>query len=159
MSREDPKLILVCGLPGSGKTTLSKKLESQLSAVRYCPDERMQELGISLFSSKHRAKIEKEMWNAGQDLLKGGQTIIVEFGSWSKSERLELLRGAQELNVGVDLYLLDPPIAELKSRLRKRGAEGDEKLLDGQELEKANKSFQRPTSDELNLYDTYQIMT
>jgi len=32
-------LFLICGLPGSGKTTLAKQLELAHSALRLCPDE------------------------------------------------------------------------------------------------------------------------
>jgi len=32
-------LHLICGLPGSGKTTLAKKLEREHTAIRLCPDE------------------------------------------------------------------------------------------------------------------------
>ena len=38
------RLIIVCGLPGSGKTTLAKALESSLVAVRFSPDEWMDAL-------------------------------------------------------------------------------------------------------------------
>ncbi|MFZ0544969.1 MAG: AAA family ATPase [Candidatus Promineifilaceae bacterium] len=32
-------LILICGLPGSGKTTLARQIEQSRSALRLCPDE------------------------------------------------------------------------------------------------------------------------
>jgi predicted kinase len=39
------KLIIVCGLPGSGKTTHAKQLEQELRAIRLCPDEWITALG------------------------------------------------------------------------------------------------------------------
>ena len=37
-------LHLICGLPGSGKTTLAKKIEASRGAVRFCPDEWIKEI-------------------------------------------------------------------------------------------------------------------
>jgi predicted kinase len=39
MTSEVPRLLLMCGLPGSGKTTLATQLAAGLPAVRLCPDE------------------------------------------------------------------------------------------------------------------------
>lgn len=36
---EKPVLTLMVGLPGSGKTTLVKRLEAETGAVRFTPDE------------------------------------------------------------------------------------------------------------------------
>ncbi|MEP7216945.1 MAG: AAA family ATPase [Anaerolineaceae bacterium] len=46
MTHANPaRLILVCGLPGAGKTTLARQLERQLPAIRLCCDEWLSELG------------------------------------------------------------------------------------------------------------------
>ncbi len=81
------RLIIVCGLPGAGKTTLAKKLERSLRAVRLCPDEWMEELTIDLWDEARRTKIEALQWKLGQQLLVLGQTIIIEWGTWARSER------------------------------------------------------------------------
>jgi predicted kinase len=39
------RLILICGLPGSGKTTLAKELEPGVPAIRLSPDEWKHDLG------------------------------------------------------------------------------------------------------------------
>jgi predicted kinase len=64
------RLIIVCGLPGAGKTTLAKSLESRLRAVRLSPDEWMDTLDINLWDEPRRAKIEELQWTLAQQLLK-----------------------------------------------------------------------------------------
>jgi len=61
-SRSGARLIIVCGLPGSGKTTFAKTLESKLYAIRFCPDEWMEALGIDIYDEQRRAKIEALQW-------------------------------------------------------------------------------------------------
>ncbi|MGC8486970.1 MAG: AAA family ATPase [Clostridia bacterium] len=39
-------LVLMCGLPGSGKTTRARELERVLPALRLAPDEWLRELGL-----------------------------------------------------------------------------------------------------------------
>jgi chloramphenicol 3-O-phosphotransferase len=55
-----PRLIIVCGLPRSGKTTLAKALESRLRAVRFSPE--MDALSIDLYDEDKRCKIEALLW-------------------------------------------------------------------------------------------------
>jgi predicted kinase len=51
-------LIIICGLPGSGKTTLAKTLERQLAAVRFSPDEWLDALSLDIYDEERRGKIE-----------------------------------------------------------------------------------------------------
>jgi len=43
------RLIIVCGLPGSGKTTTARRLEDAHDAIRLCPDDWMEALAIDIF--------------------------------------------------------------------------------------------------------------
>ena len=80
-------LIIVCGLPGSGKTTHAKQVEAKLGAVRFSPDEWMNALEIDLYDSQMREQIEALQWTFAQHLLKLGQTVIIEWGTWARAER------------------------------------------------------------------------
>src|SRR2546423_1326025 len=72
------RLIIVCGLPGSGKTTLAKWLEVKLRAVRLAPDEWMDALSINLYDEASRERVETLQWEFGRALLKLGLVVIIE---------------------------------------------------------------------------------
>jgi len=57
-SNTGSRLIIVCGLPASGKTTLARRLESRLRAVCFSPDEWMDALSLNLYDEERRGKIE-----------------------------------------------------------------------------------------------------
>ena len=63
------RLILVCGLPGSGKTTLAKELAPKVPAVRLSPDEWKHDLGIDYYDEQGRVRLENRLWRLGQELL------------------------------------------------------------------------------------------
>ena len=75
------RLIVVCGLPGSGKTTLVKRLEAEIGAIRLCPDEWMPILGISLWDEEARTRVEALQWRLARTWLALGHTVAIEWGT------------------------------------------------------------------------------
>ena len=151
-----PKLIIVCGLPGSGKTTHAKKLEEELGAVRFCPDEWMQALSLSLHDEDKRAQIEALQWAQAQRLLALGQTVIIEWGTWGRSERDTLRLGARALGAATELHYLSAPIDVLWERVQRRDME--DPPLTREDLEQSAAAFQAPTTEEAELFDAYKVL-
>ncbi len=148
-----PKLIIVCGLPGAGKTTHAKRLEEKLGAVRFNPDDWMEALALSLHDEDKRARIEALQWAQAQRLLALGQTVIIEWGTWGRSERDTLRLGARALEAETELHYLSTPVEVLWERVQRRGMEDPPLTRD--DLEQSAAVFQAPTIKEAELFDVY----
>lgn len=147
-----PRLILMCGLPGSGKTTLARRLADQVPAVRLCPDEWMTGLGVDLFDEGFRDRLEIVMWQHAQELLRLRHNVILESGMWLRADRDQKRLGGQALGARVELHYLDVPFEELVRRVESRSGAGAVPLT--RELMRTYVGFfQAPDSAERALFD------
>ncbi|MDJ0664591.1 MAG: ATP-binding protein [Acidimicrobiia bacterium] len=146
-----PRLIIVCGLPGSGKTTHAEQLAALHGGFRLSADDWMGVLDINLWDGDARDRIERLQWELAQDLLRRGQTVIIEWGTWGRSERDALREGARALGAAVELHYLDEPIEVLWERVRDRGLE--DPPMTREQLESYADTIDVPTDEELALYD------
>jgi predicted kinase len=144
-------LVIICGLPGSGKTTAAIELAERRGGIRLSPDEWMDALGANLWDSELRARVEALQWSLGQDLLRVGATVIVEWGTWARDERDALRTRARELGASVELLHLDVPADELWRRIRERDVE--DPPIERSDLHTWCQAFQAPDAAELAHYD------
>src|SRR6266581_4319835 len=150
-SGSNARLIILCGLPGSGKTTLGKELERRLHAVRFAPDEWMAALSLDIYDEDRRAKVEALQWKLTKELLALGLTVIIEWGTWGRSERDLLRLGARALGAAVELHYLSAPADVLFDRIQRRGRENPP--IERDVVSRWFEMFQAPTPEEMALFD------
>ena len=165
--RRPPCLHLICGLPGTGKTTLARQLEKEHRAIRFCPDEWIteiwtQEHALSEGNSR-RDNVEGLQWRVATRALSLGVDAVIEWGTWGRSERERLRDEARALGARVALYYLTADRSTLKERILKRNLAGDphefvlgESYLEAH-LDEWLCSMQEPSPEELATYDSVSI--
>jgi predicted kinase len=149
-----PRLYLICGLPGAGKTTRATQISGATGAIRLCPDEWLDAMEISLLDYATRFRLEPHMLKHAEELLRAGVSVSVEFGSWARSERETIRQVAVRSGASAELHFLDAPIEELAKRVRERGGPHAAGLVDDV-LMKFSAKFEPPTPEEAALYDRY----
>jgi predicted kinase len=134
-----PTLHLLMGLPGSGKTTLGKQLESVTDAVYLSSDE----YRLLLFKKPCFSQEEHDMLYATLDhnvehLLKAGYSVIYDANLNRHHHRLEKYSLAKKYNADVKLWMVEVSTSTAKSR---RVSEQNPRLLP--EGESSEKMFDR----------------
>jgi predicted kinase len=150
------RLVLICGLPASGKSTLARRLAPTLPAIRLDKDEWTTQLGADLWDEAFRVRLEDQLWALSRELLARGQSVILEWGHWARVERDEKRLGARALGVGVELHYLDAPLEQLIERAERRNASGEwtASPMTRAHFEEWASIFQPPDEEEILLFDT-----
>jgi predicted kinase len=148
---EPGRLILICGLPGAGKTTVAGRLVRRLGIATYSSDDWLARLSLLISDEPRRAAIEELQWVEIQRQLALGGSAIVEWGFWARADRDRLRLAARALGADVHLVYLQAPLDVLMERIARRARENPP--ITRQMLEHWASLMQAPGTEELALFD------
>ena len=135
---------------------LAKQLEISENALRLCPDEWIAPILADpndiVELDRLRSPIESVQWEVAKRALVLGVNVILEWGFWSKAERVYYRREAESLGARVELHYLNVELNELLDRLSKRNSDlpSSTFIVTKESLELWAKSFEPPDDDELS---------
>lgn len=122
------RLILMAGLPGSGKTTLARELEAH-GFLRLCPDERVwkqhghygRDFPRGQYLIRERPILD-EIATELRTALAAGRDVVMDHGFWTVDERQKWRRIGEEAGAIVTLVYLPATHDELWDRIQERNA-------------------------------------
>ncbi len=123
---KNPALVLVSGLPGTGKTYFSKKLSERLPFVILESDELRRVLNPSPNHSKaESARLFSAIHLICERLLKEGHSVIVDATNLTEKHRRHFYDISDMLGVKLIIVYLTANEPVIKGRLDKRAKECD----------------------------------
>jgi predicted kinase len=117
-----PTLFLTVGLPGTGKTTVARRIEAEQRALRLTKDEWVKALYGPENPSSAQDVIEGRLITVGLRALELGIGVVIDYGLWSRDERSALRQAAADRGAQVELHYLELDPAEQRRRLDRRDA-------------------------------------
>ncbi|MBP6943019.1 MAG: ATP-binding protein [Candidatus Buchananbacteria bacterium] len=141
---------LLCGLPGSGKTTYAKTLEQQ-GVIRYTLDEELfkqygKDFPPEKYSEYEIATKQGIIERLKQDISTGKSTVL-DWGFWKRAERDDIKQLVGSLGAQCKLLYFKTDSNELLVRVQIREQENNHAIT-ADLLERFKQEFEEPSIEE-----------
>jgi predicted kinase len=157
-----PSLVLLCGLPGTGKTWVAQRLARPLRASAHRSDVRRKQIAGVPRTSRRREGFESGLYSAGmtervydslredaEAELRAGRTVIVDAAFPRRAQRAAFAEAARRAGRPVWILHLQAPEPVVRERLERRQADADEVSdADFGVYLRARESFEPPAEGE-----------
>ena len=127
-----PRLIIVCGQTGAGKTSYSIKITKRLNAVKFSIDPWMQTLFAKDMKSldfswmmERVERCQKLIWEVSEQILRNNGNVVLDLGFTTKAQRNTFIDHALKLGITAEVHYLDAPEEVRRQRVTKRNSEKD----------------------------------
>lgn len=155
-----PKVIMLCGKIGSGKSTYAEALRRQLPAVVLSSDEIMLALFQEDLGEHHDAAVERTeqyLYRKSLAILEIGVNVILDWGFWRKQKREEARRFYGSRGIACEFHYVESTDPQRKAQIAHRNRE----VLEGRTAayfvdeglaEKCDHLFEMPEKQEMDVW-------
>lgn len=156
-----PKIYLVEGPVGAGKSTYCKSLAARTGGVHIALDEWFSRLfspdrpstEVISWYIQRKERLVEHIWNHAQALLASGASPILELGLIERQSRERIYERARDAKVELSVYFLDAPREVRRQRVARRNVEQGatfSMVVPEAFFEMASDAWQPPDDDELS---------
>ena len=143
------KIIMLIGLPGSGKSYFAKRLAVNEDAIIYSSDIIRQEMFDNINDIEHNAKVFGELYKKVRSVIKNNN-VIIDATNISYKRRKHFAEQAKKYNCQIICYLIATPYKQCLENNKKR-----DRVVPEYAIKNMYKSFYIPQHyegwDEINI--------
>lgn len=150
---EPATLLVLAGMPGSGKSVLAGRLATDRGAFHLDPDTWFMALGLDPHDGAKRETFEQLQWEQGIRLLGLGVSVIAESAGWREVARERRRQSVVPLGVRTELHVLDVPLDERWRRIQLRNTRPDAVPITREQLAAFDRFWEPPGDAERARYD------
>ena len=146
-------LWILCGLPYSGKTYLSKKIIEGTPVAYICIDHILAERGFDWDANRlpkidEWEKIFEVSYERLKIALKRNMNVLYDSTNHTKASRDALRKQAQKIGAEVRVIFVDIPIETLWKRWKENALQKNRSVVSKELVEQTIQTFEKPTADE-----------
>jgi predicted kinase len=153
-SARTPRVHLLAGLNGSGKTTYARHLEATLPAVRFTLDEWMLRMHGLRYDDPAYPPLAESckslIWDTALQVLRAGVDVVLDWNQWSRERRREWAAKATAQGFESVVHYIRVPLDTAIAHATARNAQdpGYAHILDAAAIRHLASIFEEPGDDE-----------
>ncbi len=155
-----PKVILLCGKIGAGKTTYARQLMQKNPAIHLSSDDLMLQLFPEPLGDRYdeaAGRALRYLHEMAARIVAAGLDVILEGAAWKRADRLKSSSFFRERGIPFEWHYIDITAEAWRAHIEARNRDVEKGksgayYVDERLLEKCLEMFEEPQEDEVDVY-------